>query len=249
MRYVLVTGVNGPMGQIIARVLKDSGWKVLGTDHQLSEVEANTLILESYRPADLQSIEQIGELANWGIEKSDGSISLVNNAAYTTEANSTDYAVKLPLQSVQSYEKALKINLTAPFALIQALAPYMQNKGTHSIVNITSTYGLVGPQPSIYENVEFFNSAGYAASKGGLHQLTKYFATILAPSVRVNSVAPGGIERGHSKDFVSRYKALTPLARMNSELDVANAVDFLLSEKAAYITGQSLSVDGGWTTW
>jgi NAD(P)-dependent dehydrogenase (short-subunit alcohol dehydrogenase family) len=173
----------------------------------------------------------------------------VNNAAFTTEANSTDYAVRLPKQSVKSFEKALKINLTAPFILIQALASVMEDSKNSSIVNITSTYGLVGPQPSIYENVNFFNSAGYAASKGGLHQLTKYFSTILAPKVRVNSVAPGGIERGHSNDFVKRYSQYTPLARMNTESDVAYAVEFLLSSRANYITGQSLSVDGGWTTW
>jgi NAD(P)-dependent dehydrogenase (short-subunit alcohol dehydrogenase family) len=249
MSFVLITGVNGPMGQVIAKVLNNSGWNVLGTDRQPDPSDNIQNYVTEYQDANLENNAEIMELANWAALKSDKEISLVNNAAYTTEANSTDYAVKLPDQSIKSFEKALKINLTAPFILIQALASAMEVSKKSSIVNITSTYGLVGPQPSIYQNVNFFNSAGYAASKGGLHQLTKYFSTILAPNIRVNSVAPGGVERGHPFDFVSRYSALTPLARMNTELDVANAVDFLLSDKAAYITGQSLSVDGGWTTW
>jgi NAD(P)-dependent dehydrogenase (short-subunit alcohol dehydrogenase family) len=249
MTTVLVTGINGPMGQVISRRLNESGWRVLGTDRHTEPTPSIQMSIDGYFCADFERDEELSDLAVWATEKSDETLSLVNNAAYTTEANSTDYAVHLPEQSIRSFVKALQINLTAPFALIQALAPKMLQGSNSSIVNITSTYGLVGPQPSIYQNVKFFNSAGYAASKGGLHQLTKYFATILAPNVRVNSVAPGGIERGHDKDFVKRYTDLTPLGRMNSEIDVANAVDFLLSQNASYITGQSLSVDGGWTTW
>jgi NAD(P)-dependent dehydrogenase (short-subunit alcohol dehydrogenase family) len=249
MNTVLVTGVNGPMGQVISEMLFKSGWEVLGTDRHPRPTDSNASFVDGYFSADLQDLEQIIELANWTLKESNSTISLVNNAAFTTEANSTDYAVPLHLQSVSSFNKALQVNLVAPFVLIQALAPKMLDGSNSSVVNITSTYGLVGPQPSIYKNVDFFNSAGYAASKGGLHQLTKYFATILAPQVRVNSIAPGGVERSHPKDFVERYTSLTPLARMNTELDVANAVEFLLSDKASYITGQSLSVDGGWTTW
>lgn len=249
MESVLITGINGPMGRVIAGELRKSGWNILGTDRHASPDSSLAVDRLLYFSANLEIPEEVVSVAEWSLQNSHGAISLVNNAAFTTEANSYDYAVRLPEQSLNSFEKALKVNLTAPFILTQALAPRMLEHSSASVVNITSTYGLVGPQPSIYENVDFFNSAGYAASKGGLHQLTKYFATILAPQVRVNSVAPGGVERGHSKDFVSRYVALTPLARMNSELDVANAVNFLLSSKASYITGQSISVDGGWTSW
>jgi NAD(P)-dependent dehydrogenase (short-subunit alcohol dehydrogenase family) len=78
--------------------------------------------------------------------------------------------------------------------------------------------------------------------------LTKYFSSIIAP-IRVNSVAPGGVERNHAADFVERYSKLTPLGRMNTEEEVAYAIRFLLSAEASYITGQSLAVDGGWTAW
>jgi NAD(P)-dependent dehydrogenase (short-subunit alcohol dehydrogenase family) len=249
MQTVLVTGVNGPMGQVIAQKLQLAGWEVLGSDRHEAPSKGLVPYLKDYFVADFLDISQIEDLAKWVKQVCSLGLSLVNNAAYTTEANSTDFAVELEKQSIASYVNSLQINLTAPFVLIKTLAPELKRDNRSSIVNITSTYGLVGPQPSIYENVDFFNAAGYAASKGGLHQLTKYFATVLAPEIRVNSVAPGGIKRNHSEDFVSRYVQLTPLGRMNSELDVANAVEFLLSEKASYITGQSLSVDGGWTVW
>ena len=93
------------------------------------------------------------------------------------------------------------------------------------------------------------NPAAYAASKGGLIQLSRWLSTYLAPEVRVNTVTPGGVERGQSEPFKSRYENKTPLKRMATEEDVANAVEFLVDPKSSYITGHNLIVDGGWTAW
>ena len=174
---------------------------------------------------------------------------LINNAAITSEFLQAGYAVEFFKQTDETFSKALEVNLVAPFSLSRDLFLNSNSSTRRNIVNIISTYGLVGPNLSIYEGTRMNNSAGYAASKGGLAQLTRYLATVLAPNVRVNGIAPGGILRNQPQRFVENYERLTPLARMNSEKEVVDAIDFISSDKASYITGQILAVDGGWTAW
>lgn len=93
------------------------------------------------------------------------------------------------------------------------------------------------------------NPAAYAASKGGLVQLTRWLSTVLAPAIRVNCISPGGVDRRQPEPFVERYLARTPLGRMAVEEDFKGAAAYLCSDLSAYVTGQNLLVDGGWTAW
>jgi NAD(P)-dependent dehydrogenase (short-subunit alcohol dehydrogenase family) len=110
-------------------------------------------------------------------------------------------------------------------------------------------YGSLGPDYSIYEDTKLANPAAYAASKGGLVQLTRWLATTLAPEIRVNAISPGGIYRNQPTSFVSRYEKKTPLQRMGSEDDFRGPLAFLASELSRYTTGQVLHIDGGWSAW
>ena len=93
------------------------------------------------------------------------------------------------------------------------------------------------------------NPAAYAASKGGLIQLTRWLSTVLAPDIRVNSVCPGGVWRNQNPNFVERYQSKTPLGRMATEEDFKGVTVWLASDASAYVTGQNIMVDGGWTAW
>jgi NAD(P)-dependent dehydrogenase (short-subunit alcohol dehydrogenase family) len=108
---------------------------------------------------------------------------------------------------------------------------------------------LYGPDLSLYEGTGMNNPAAYAASKGGLLQFTQWSATVLAPDIRVNAITPGGVFRGQDKAFVARYTQKTPLKRMAQEEDFKGAVAFLASDLSTYVTGQNISVDGGWGAW
>ena len=88
---------------------------------------------------------------------------------------------------------------------------------------------------------------GYSVSKAGIIQLTKWFASYLAPKVRVNCISPGGIIRKQSKKFVKAYNRTTLLKRMATEEDVISGILFLASDGSRYITGQNLIIDGGWS--
>jgi NAD(P)-dependent dehydrogenase (short-subunit alcohol dehydrogenase family) len=89
------------------------------------------------------------------------------------------------------------------------------------------------------------NPAAYSSSKGGLIQLTRWLASVVAPTVRVNSISPGGIFRGQPDTFVERYIRKTPLARMATESDFSGIVAYLASDMSKYMTGQNIILDGG----
>ena len=174
---------------------------------------------------------------------------LVNCAAFVGTSGLEGWAVPFEQQSPETWRRALEVNLTAPFVLVQAAAADLAASGHGSVINISSIYGLAGPDWRLYEGTTMGNPAAYAASKGGLIQMTRWLATTMAPKVRVNAIAPGGVFRDTQEPFLTRYISRTPLARMATEEDFKGAVAYLASDLSAYVTGQCLAVDGGWTAW
>jgi NAD(P)-dependent dehydrogenase (short-subunit alcohol dehydrogenase family) len=174
---------------------------------------------------------------------------LINNAAYVGSTEASDWNVPFENQSIATWKKALEVNLTTPFHLVQGLEKNLRMSYSPSIVNIGSIYGSNGPDWGIYAGTNMGNPAGYAASKGGLIQLTRWLATTLSPKIRVNCVSPGGISRNQDSDFIERYIARTPLKRMATEDEIIGIILFLSSFGAEYVTGQDIQVDGGWSAW
>ena len=125
----------------------------------------------------------------------------------------------------------------------------MNQQGAGSIVNIASIYGMVGPDFTIYEGTPVHNTVSYSFAKGGMLNMTRYLASYLAPhGVRVNAISPGGVETAQTPgSFLANYNRKVPMRRMAQGLDLQGAAVFLASDAAAYITGQNIAVDGGWT--
>jgi len=237
--------------------------------HTLAELGADLVLVD--RPgSDFSTL--LTELAQWQIKalplscdieqetdrhalmasiKADGqglSI-LVNNAAFVGTSDLAGWAVPFEQQSLDTWRRALEVNLTAIFNFCQGLAPVLQQSPGANIVNVASIYGMLGPDWGLYEGTNMSNPAAYAASKGGVIQLTRWLSTSLAPDIRVNAISPGGIWRNQPQSFVQRYESRTPLGRMANEEDFAGALAFLASDQARYVTGQNLAVDGGWSAW
>jgi NAD(P)-dependent dehydrogenase (short-subunit alcohol dehydrogenase family) len=254
-RRALITGANGGVGRVMAHTLAEMGADLVLLDlvgTSLKEI-ADALTNEfkvnvSVRYCDLESqtdretlIFDLREIGDLDI--------LINNAAFVGASDLQGWTVPFQEQSINTWRRALEVNLTAAFHLCQGLMPLLQVSGKGSIINIGSIYGAYGPDWSLYAGTEMSNPAAYGASKGGLIQLTRWLATTVAPEVRVNSISPGGIARGQPPTFVDRYKARVPLARMATENDFRGVVAFLASDMSAYITGQNIAVDGGWGIW
>ena len=186
---------------------------------------------------------------DWLKDSEDGLNILINNAAFVGTSELQGWHVPFEKQTVDTWRRAMEVNLTAAFDLCQGLAPMLKIAKGANIINITSIYGEYGPDWSLYKNTSMSNPAAYAASKGGLIQFTRWLATTLAPHVRVNAISPGGISRNQPANFVQRYEARTPLGRMATEDDFRGVVAHLSSDLSKYVTGQNLAVDGGWGVW
>jgi len=115
------------------------------------------------------------------------------------------------------------------------------------IVNLASIYALVGPCDSMYEDTDMTMPDQYAAVKGAIVAHSRCLAVRYAPKVRINAVAAGGVQDKQSKSFIQRYCERTPMKRMATPEDIAKVVIFLVSDWASYITGQCITVDGGYT--
>ena len=123
----------------------------------------------------------------------------------------------------------------------------MVNRKFGSIINIGSIYGVVGPDFNVYENTELTMPAAYSAIKGGVINFTRYLASYYGKdNIRVNCVSPGGIFNNQTTEFVKNYEYKVPMKRMGNPEDISPAVSFLLSDDSTYITGQNLTIDGGW---
>lgn len=255
-RTALVTGGAGHIGGAILETLAELGAATAVADRSELDCKRRAEHIESTygQPSkgfatDLQDEDSTRGLIHRILEWR-GSLSiLVHCAAFVGTTDFPGWGVPFEQQSVKAWEAAMRVNLTAAFVLAQEAASALKASGHGSIVLVSSTYGMVGPDWSLYEGTDMSNPAGYGASKGGLLQLSRYLATRLAPEVRVNTITPGGVRRGQPEAFHVRYKARTPLQRMADEEDFKGAAAYLASDLSAYVTGQNLVVDGGWTAW
>lgn len=255
-RRALITGAAGNIGRVIAQTLAELGADLLlvdkpGADYGslVQETEHDWCVNVQAFDCDLEVQGDRDCMIELVRQQGGGLDVLVNNAAFVGTSGLQGWAPGFEQQTVETWRRALEVNLTAAFDLSKGFAPLLKRSGGGSIINIASIYGSYGPDYSLYAGTEMGNPAAYAVSKGGLIQLARWLATTLAPQVRVNTISPGGVFRNQPEAFVERYKTRTPLARMATEDDFRGAIAYLASDLSLYVTGQDLAVDGGWGVW
>ncbi len=155
---------------------------------------------------------------------------------------------------VEIFQRTFNLSLAPTFVLCRALAEKMKVRGSGNIVLFSSMYGVVAPDPRIYVDPMMPNPIDYGASKAALLQLTRYFAVHYGSSnLRFNAITPGpfppmAVQDANPK-FAADLRAKTALNRCGVNDEIVGPTLFLLSDSASYVTGHSLVVDGGWTSW
>jgi 3-oxoacyl-[acyl-carrier protein] reductase len=239
-KNVLITGASRGIGAEIAKVLAGFGLKVWinykssadAADKVKKEIEnkGGVAAVIGFDVSDeMAFVEGIKTIID-----SDGELSyLVNNAGITNDK----LAIRM---SVEDFKKVIDANLTSTFIGCREALKVMSKKRFGSVVNVASVVAEMGN----------LGQANYVASKGGIVAMTKTFALEgAARNIRFNSVTPGFIDTDMTKDLPDKVKEemlkRIPLKRFASPKEVANAVAFLLSDEASYITGETLKVNGG----
>ena len=181
-----------------------------------------------------------------------GRIDILLNAAATKSPN---YFKPLAEYDLEDWNQVMSVNLTGMFLCTRSVLPHFIAENRGVIINIASIYGVVGPDPRVYEGSwyegqEIRQPAIYAASKGGVVSFTRYLASTLAQhNVRANCITPGGVFSGQNAAFVEKYGARVPMSRMAEREELRGAALFLAGDASSYITGHNLVVDGGMTAW
>jgi NAD(P)-dependent dehydrogenase (short-subunit alcohol dehydrogenase family) len=247
-KVALVTGGAGIYGTHICRALAEAGAKVIVAARKLERCEglATDLRTEGLdaiaASLDLASGDSISNVRDW-ISSNFGRLDiLVNNAVARAGGD-------LGTVSEDEWESAMRVNSTGLFLACKTFAELMVAQRSGVIINIASIYGVVGPDFDIYEGTELTNPANYSFAKGGMINFSRYMASYYGRfGIRVNTISPGGFRTADQPNrFVEQYSRRTLLKRMATDDDIKGAIVFLASDASAYVTGQNLLVDGGWT--
>ena len=189
-KFALITGAAGNLGKVICDTLCELGADVYLVDIQSSKLEelANKLQSKYHQKVvpiacNLEQEEERKSLIKTVKKYRDSLDILVNNAAFVGSSELEGWSVPFEQQSIETWRRALEVNLTSAFHLCQGLSPLLRNCSFGSIINISSIYGCYGPNWSLYEGTSMANPAAYAVSKGGMIQLSRWLATTLAPKV------------------------------------------------------------------
>lgn len=241
-KTAILTGASAGLGRRFADVLAGAGARVAVVARRADVLED----FISHHPGSIAVQADLGksEDVDTVIERVRAEFGtpdiIVNNAAYIAGG------VKAEDESAEEIATTLAVNLVAPIRLVQAFQPGMRERGTGSIINVTSMVASVG--------IGRFPQAVYAASKGGLESITREWAAQWSRyGIRVNAIAPGFFESEITQDVINLENVQqwiqrnTLLPRHGTPEDFDGALLYLASDAGRYVTGQTLTVDGGWT--
>jgi NAD(P)-dependent dehydrogenase (short-subunit alcohol dehydrogenase family) len=255
---VIITGVSGQLGAKYARAFLKNGATVIGLDKQKSVLAIG---LAKGNPekfffydVDVSSKKSLQKVREKILNKIGTPTVLINNAAIDSPPSApSDENGPFEEYPESSWDLVMDVNLKGVYLCCQVFGAEMAIRGSGSVINISSIYGMLSPDQNLYEyrrkkGEVFFKPIAYSVSKSGVLNLTRYLATYWAKkNVRVNSLTLSGVFNGQEEDFLKSYCGRIPIGRMANEEELIGAVIYLASKASTYVTGSNIVVDGGWS--
>ncbi|MBU4211208.1 MAG: SDR family oxidoreductase [Kiritimatiellae bacterium] len=250
-KVALVAGGAGYLGQAICLALAEQGAVVMVADLARERAEALAADIAARggkgHAVELDVADEASSQAAVARTVADcGRLDVLVNAACFSVGKSLDDL------SAEEFDRANRVNLTGAFLLAREAARVMPPGS--SVILFASMYGLVAPDPRVYQPPMTPNPIEYGVGKAGVIQMAKYLAVSWGErGIRVNAIAPGpfpnsAVQQQHP-EFVQRLAGKVPLGRIGRQDEIAGTVVFLAADASSYLNGATLSVDGGWTAW
>jgi len=271
-KTAIITGGTGLLGSVYTHSLLSLGASVIVIDKKIDKTKFIKNLVKEYNltkeiinkikfvKCDITNKKQIDKSFKKIRSNLKNLKVLINNASLVKQVGNDDLrdTYKPFLQMKQKdWEDFFSVDLTGTLLVTQKCIPFLRKNGGGSIINISSTYGILSPDQRIYESLSHKNSKqkiekpiGYSISKSGVLNMTRFLATKFAEDkIRVNTLTLGGVYANNPKSFVKSYSDKTPLRRMADKNEYAGPIIFLATDASSYMTGSNLVVDGGWSTW
>jgi len=271
-KTAVITGGTGLLGSVYTHSLLSLGASVIIIDKKIDKTKFIKNLVKEYNltkeiinkikfvKCDITNKKQIDKSFKKIRSNLKNLKVLINNASLVKQVGNDDLrdTYKPFLQMKQKdWEDFFSVDLTGTLLVTQKCIPFLRKNGGGSIINISSTYGILSPDQRIYESLSPKNSKqkiekpiGYSISKSGVLNMTRFLATKFAEDkIRVNTLTLGGVYDNNPKTFVKSYSNKTPLRRMADKNEYAGPIIFLATDASSYMTGSNLVVDGGWSTW
>lgn len=254
-KTIVLTGAAGNLGSKYVEGFSQAGANVVLADINFQESKKIEKRIEKKYGTDALSVKvdltdprSIKDMVTKISKKYSKIDVLINNAAY--QGNSKIRSEGFEGLDLKTWNKAIDVNLTGVFLLCQEIGKIMIKQKNGNVINISSTYGIVGADQRIYGKSGQNSAAFYAVTKSAILNLTRYLASYWnRTGIRVNTFSPGGVENKQDRNFVKRYSEKTMIGRMAKKDEYVGALVFLASDASSYMTGSNLIIDGGWTAW
>lgn len=246
---ILVLGAGGLLGHQLVKQLLENQYHIIAADINTEAMKSRLMsagldLKSTYLT--LVQLDITNDLAVKSFFDQQTSLQGIVNCSYP---RNSQYGTQFLEVNLTSFNENMSLHLGSAFLIMQQSALlFKRQQSPLSLVNISSIYGVVAPKFSIYENTSMTMPVEYAAIKSAILHLSKYTVAFVKDSqFRINSVSPGGLFDHQDSHFLDKYKKQTMGKGMLDVSDIMESILFLLSEKSAYITGQNIIIDDGFT--